>query len=86
MIYARSCKPTLLSAESIVTVGYNRRFDPMVQRLKAFLADIREPLIMHYRVNAGYIPPDHWVHSHEGGGRIIGEVCHFVDLLSFFNR
>ena len=72
-----------IQCQSIVTVGYNRRFDPMVQRLKAFLADIHEPLIMHYRVNAGYIPPDHWVHSHEGGGRIIGEVCHFVDLLSF---
>jgi predicted dehydrogenase len=74
--YATQC-------QSILTVGYNRRFDPMVQRLKAFLADIHEPLIMHYRVNGGYIPPDHWVHSAEGGGRIIGEVCHFVDLLSF---
>jgi len=69
---------------SIVTVGYNRRFAPMVQRLKAFVAGTPEPLIMHYRVNAGYIPPEHWVHDpHQGGGRIIGEVCHFVDFLTF---
>jgi len=48
------------------------------------LADVREPLAMHYRVNAGYIPPDHWVNDAEqGGGRILGEVCHFVDFLSF---
>ena len=40
--------------------------------------------MIHYRVNAGYIPPDHWVHDpEEGGGRIIGEVCHFVDFLQF---
>ncbi len=53
-------------------------------RLKEFLSDIHEPLVIHYRVNAGYIPPDHWVQDPEqGGGRIIGEVCHFVDFLTF---
>jgi len=68
----------------VLQVGYNRRFAPMAQELKEFLQDIREPLIIHYRVNAGYIPPDHWVHDpQEGGGRIIGEVCHFVDFLIF---
>jgi predicted dehydrogenase len=56
----------------------------MAQELKAFLQGIREPLLIHYRVNAGYIPPDHWVHDpQEGGGRIVGEVCHFVDFLIF---
>jgi predicted dehydrogenase/threonine dehydrogenase-like Zn-dependent dehydrogenase len=68
----------------LLMVGFNRRFAPMVQRMKAFLAEINEPLALHYRVNAGYIPPDHWVNDPEqGGGRIRGEVCHFVDLLCF---
>jgi predicted dehydrogenase len=56
----------------------------MARELKAFLQGVREPLFIHYRVNAGYIPPDHWVHDPaEGGGRIIGEMCHFVDFLIF---
>ena len=41
---------------------------------------------MHYRVNAGYIPLDHWVHGEEGGGRIIGEACHFIDLFTFLTE
>ena len=65
-------------------VGYNRRFAPMTARIMSFLAPISEPLALHYRVNAGYLPPDHWVNDREqGGGRILGEVCHFVDLLMF---
>ncbi len=65
-------------------VGFNRRFAPMAARMKSFLAPISEPLALHYRINAGYIPPDHWVNDREqGGGRILGEVCHFVDLLMF---
>ena len=65
-------------------VGFNRRFAPMTARMKSFLAPISEPLALHYRVNAGYLPPDHWVNDREqGGGRILGEVCHFVDLLMF---
>jgi predicted dehydrogenase len=68
----------------ILMVGYNRRFSPMGLRLKEFLSKVDEPLIMHYRINAGYIPPEHWVHDPEqGGGRIIGEVCHFVDFMTF---
>ncbi len=66
-------------------VGFNRRFAPMAARMKSFLAPISEPLALHYRINAGYLPPDHWVNDREqGGGRILGEVCHFVDLLMFF--
>jgi predicted dehydrogenase/threonine dehydrogenase-like Zn-dependent dehydrogenase len=65
-------------------VGFNRRFAPMIARMKAFLTQISEPLALHYRVNAGYLPPDHWLNDREqGGGRILGEVCHFVDLLMF---
>lgn len=77
--------PQHLSALApLLAVGYNRRFAPMSRQLKAFLSNVHEPLIMHYRVNAGYIPLDHWVQDPEqGGGRIIGEVCHFVDFLTF---
>ncbi len=65
-------------------VGYNRRFAPMITQLKQFLAPVSEPLALHYRINAGHLPPDHWVNDREqGGGRILGEVCHFVDLLMY---
>jgi predicted dehydrogenase/threonine dehydrogenase-like Zn-dependent dehydrogenase len=68
----------------ILMVGFNRRFAPMAVQMKQFLSEIHEPLAIHYRVNAGYIPADHWVNDPEqGGGRILGEVCHFVDFLCF---
>ena len=68
----------------LFAVGYNRRFSPMAERLKEFVAAAGEPLLLHCRVNAGPLPADHWVHDPAvGGGRIIGEGCHFVDLLSF---
>jgi predicted dehydrogenase len=65
-------------------VGFNRRFAPMITRMKRFLAPISEPLALHYRINAGNLPSDHWLNDREqGGGRILGEVCHFADLLMF---
>ncbi len=65
-------------------VGYNRRFSPHAIKVRDYLKDRREPALMNYRVNAGFVPHDHWVHSEEeGGSRIAGEVCHFVDLLQF---
>jgi predicted dehydrogenase/NADPH:quinone reductase-like Zn-dependent oxidoreductase len=68
----------------LLMVGFNRRFAPMAVQMKKFLAEIHEPLAIHYRVNAGYIPANHWVNDIEqGGGRILGEVCHFVDFLCF---
>ena len=67
-------------------VGFNRRFAPMISQMKSFLAAISEPLLLQYRVNAGYLPPDHWINDREqGGGRILGEVCHFIDLLMFLS-
>jgi predicted dehydrogenase/threonine dehydrogenase-like Zn-dependent dehydrogenase len=64
-------------------VGFNRRFAPMAEKLKSFLATTL-PLVIHYRVNAGFISRTHWTQdSAQGGGRIIGEVCHFVDFVSF---
>jgi predicted dehydrogenase len=65
-------------------VGFNRRFAPNVVAMKKAFEGRSTPLMMHYRVNAGFIPADSWVHDPvEGGGRIIGEVCHFIDLLHF---
>ena len=60
-------------------VGFNRRFAPLVARMHPFVGSMSEPKVISYRVNAGFIPRDHW--AHESGGRIIGEVCHFVDLM-----
>jgi len=75
----------LLASEGLLlTVGFNRRFAPLAQDLSAFLSERKEPLVAHFRVNAGYIPLTHWLHDPEvGGGRIIGEGCHFVDFLAF---
>lgn len=68
-------------------VGFNRRFAPMAAQMKSFLSNTSEPLALHYRINASHLPPDHWVNDREqGGGRIIGEACHFVDLLMFLAR
>jgi polar amino acid transport system substrate-binding protein len=78
-------KRTLEQTPGKILVGFNRRFSPAAQLLKKHFQDRTTPLVMTYRVNAGFIPADHWIHDPEvGGGRIIGEVCHFVDLLSFF--
>lgn len=71
-------------AATALIVGFNRRFAPMARRLKEFLSSVQEPLLMHYRVNAGFLPPDHWTQDPEqGGGRLLGEACHFIDFLSF---
>ncbi len=68
----------------ILMVGFNRRFSPFARWLKERFAGTPEPLAVHCTVNAGPVPPDHWVHDPEqGGGRIIGEVCHFVDLIQY---
>ena len=72
------------SHDILLMVGFNRRFAPFALRMKAFLKQIKEPLALHYRVNAGFVARDHWVNDpDQGGGRILGEVCHFVDFLSF---
>jgi predicted dehydrogenase len=65
-------------------VGYNRRFAPFVMELREHLRNVIEPLMINYRINAGFIPPNHWVHDLTvGGGRLLGEGCHFVDLAIF---
>jgi predicted dehydrogenase/threonine dehydrogenase-like Zn-dependent dehydrogenase len=68
----------------LLTVGFNRRFAPLAQKLSEFTKDHREPMHVHYRVNAGYLPLNHWTQdSTIGGGRIIGEGCHFIDFITF---
>jgi predicted dehydrogenase/threonine dehydrogenase-like Zn-dependent dehydrogenase len=64
----------------LLMTGFNRRFSPAAQRVRAALANRTTPLVADYRMNAGYIPLDHWVHGPEGGGRNIGEACHVYDL------
>jgi predicted dehydrogenase/threonine dehydrogenase-like Zn-dependent dehydrogenase len=69
---------------NILMVGFNRRFAPLAIRMKKFLQEVREPMAIHYRVNAGFLPADHWLNDpQQGGGRLLGEVCHFVDFLCF---
>lgn len=71
-------------SNSLLMVGFNRRFSPFIQETKKFFEHRTGPLMINYRVNAGYLPANHWVHdSNEGGGRIVGEICHFVDLLQY---
>ena len=68
------------NAQADVMVGFNRRFAPSVVALKKKLS-LELPKVIQYRVNAGFQPDDHWVHDTEvGGGRILGEACHCVDL------
>ncbi|MBE0687493.1 MAG: bi-domain-containing oxidoreductase, partial [Anaerolineaceae bacterium] len=74
-------KRTYENTQSILMVGFNRRFSPFILKAKDFTKKSSEPKIIHYRVNAGFIPLNHWVHDpNQGGGRIIGEGCHFIDL------
>jgi polar amino acid transport system substrate-binding protein len=73
--------------QSIVLVGFNRNFAPMVSAVKGFLADANGPMVINYRVNAGFLPESHWTRDPvEGGGRILGEVCHFVALVQHFAK
>lgn len=75
--YRRTDAPLLM-------VGFNRRFSPHAIRMRELLSARSEPLALTMTVNAGIIPPDHWVHDPvRGGGRIIGEACHFLDLFVF---
>jgi len=73
----------LMSSGCILMVGYNRRFSPAIKKLKKLIDSLGVPILVHYKVNAGFIPPDHWYQQPENGGRIIGEGCHFVDTLQF---
>jgi predicted dehydrogenase len=67
----------------LLMVGFNRRFSPALQTLHQLVAGRRAPLVIQYRLNAGYLPLDHWVHGAQGGGRNVGEACHMYDVFRF---
>ncbi len=77
-------KQLLQTDNCMLTAGFNRRFSPLAQQLKSQIASLQESKHIHYRVNAGAIPLNHWTQDpNVGGGRIIGEGCHFVDFITF---
>jgi predicted dehydrogenase/threonine dehydrogenase-like Zn-dependent dehydrogenase len=68
----------------LVMVGFNRRFSPLVEKMKSLLKPVKSAKAFVYTCNAGAIPADHWTQNAEtGGGRLVGEACHFVDLLRY---
>lgn len=67
-------------------VGFNRRFSRYAVEVKKHISNRINPMIINYQMNAGFIPLDHWVHTEEGGGRIIGEACHIFDLFNYFTE
>lgn len=69
--------------QPVLLTGFNRRFSPYATRIAERVAARSNPMILNYRMNAGYIPLDHWVHGPEGGGRNRGEACHIYDLFTF---
>ena len=71
------------SAGNILHVGFNRRFSKTFVDIKNFFSEVNEPLLINYRVNAGFIPKNHWIQDPDQGGRIVGEVCHFIDCMVF---
>lgn len=72
-----------LARPPLLMVGFNRRFSPALQALDIALQQRRSPLVVHYRLNAGYLPPEHWVQGPQGGGRNVGEACHMYDVFRF---
>lgn len=74
--------PVAEASGKIVQTGFNRRFSPLAVKLREVLAGSAAPVQITYRVNAGPLPLDHWLlHPEQGGGRMIGEGCHFIDLM-----
>jgi predicted dehydrogenase len=67
----------------VLMTGFNRRFSPAISLIRQWLQGRNSPLVINYRMNAGFLPLDHWVHSQEGGGRNIGEACHIYDLFNY---
>jgi predicted dehydrogenase len=81
-IEAALCDPAPQRAQMLM-IGFNRRFAPLAVRMKSLLGGVREPKTMIITVNAGAAPQGHWTVAPAGGGRIIGEACHFIDFLRF---
>ena len=67
----------------MLTVGFNRRFSPFIEKIKTEIKERHSPLVINYRVNDSYLPPSHWTNTSEGGGRILGNACHMFDLFCY---
>lgn len=77
-------EPEAQNPGHVLMVGFNRRFAPLIREMKSFFHNRKEPMVMYYRVNAGYKEKNDWYQEKDiGGGRIIGEVCHFIDTYHF---
>ena len=73
------------TSDSKLMVGFNRRFADVSKTIKKAFENLTEPVFVNIRVNAGFIPKEHWTQNPQlGGGRIIGEMCHFIDLMQYF--
>jgi predicted dehydrogenase/threonine dehydrogenase-like Zn-dependent dehydrogenase len=70
----------------VLMVGFNRRFSPAIVRAGEILKNRTTPMIVNYRMNAGFIPQEHWTQGEEGGGRNIGEACHIYDLFNALTK
>jgi polar amino acid transport system substrate-binding protein len=79
MVQTAYAKALVENRSPFLMVGFNRRFSPLTEKLKNFFAGRTEPMLVHIRCNAGFIPRDSWIQDPENGGRIVGELCHFVD-------
>lgn len=67
----------------VLLTGFNRRFSRFARRIAEVVEDRTNPMVLTYRMNAGYLPLEHWVHGPEGGGRNLGEACHIYDLFTY---
>lgn len=67
----------------VLMTGFNRRFSPYAEKIRSIVASRSHPMVLNYRMNAGYLPLDHWTQTEEGGGRNRGECCHIYDLFTF---
>ena len=77
-------KEALTASDSSLMVGYNRRFSPHIRKVKSLLETKDNPKNFIMTMNAGYVPENHWTQDRNiGGGRIIGEACHYIDLMRF---
>src|SRR6185369_9026410 len=71
------------ASAGLLMVGFNRRFSPLALQARDFFSGRSGPLSISYRVNAGRLPKEHWVQNEQQGGRVVGEVCHFIDFMTF---
>lgn len=80
-------KETLQNYPKMLMIGFNRRFSNISELIRKEFLNMQEPLVINIRINAGFISKDHWIQKKDiGGGRIVGEVCHFIDLMQYFTN